>query len=179
MITKKQVENGRQEALLLLQKANIKFTEEEMRGIEVADFGLGNYPTEGAQIMTFLNTQKVGFKIICLFENQILPEHMHTASLGETGKEETFRGVYGNTHLFLPGDNEKNCPYPEGKGEFYTCRREKIIRPLDQITLEPDTPHWLMGGVGGCVVYSISSWARCALDPFTDPKVIRETVVID
>lgn len=179
MITKQEVERGRQEAVLLLQQANIKFTEEELHGMEITDFGLGNYPSEGAQIMTFLNTMKVGFKIICLLENQILPEHMHTASLGETGKEETFRGIYGNTHLFLPGEKEKKAPYPDGKSDFYTCRKETILQPLDQITLEPDIPHWLMGGVGGCVVYSISSWARCALDPFSDPNVIRETVVID
>ena len=179
MITKRQVEKGRQEAVRLLEKANIKYTEKELCEMEVTDFGLANYPAEGAQILTFLNTQKVGFKVICLMENQILPEHMHTASLGETGKEETFRGLYGDTHLFLPGDDGRDYPYPDGKGDFYTCRREKIIRPQDQITLDPDIPHWIMGGVGGCVVYSISSWARCALDPFTDPNVVRETIIID
>lgn len=165
----------------LLDKANILYTLEELEQAEVTDFGLGNYPCEGAQIITFLNTHKVGCKVICLLDGQILPEHMHTASLGEEGKEETFRSAFGLTRLFLPGTDTDtdNAPFPKGMDAVYTCRKEIALKPPDQITVPHDTPHWLMGGAGGCVVFSISSWARCALDPFTNPDIVRETVIID
>ena len=177
MITRRQYEEGSAAAARLLAAAGIPFSPEELAGIEVTDFGLGNYPAEGAQIITFLNTRKVGYKVICLLEGQALPEHRHTASLGEEGKEEPFRAAFGATRLFVPGDGPAPCPL--GKEAVYTCRREVALAPPQQITLPPDTPHWLLGGPGGCVVYSLSSWARCALDHFTDPAVVRETVVTD
>lgn len=174
MITKQQYDEGVAAAVKLLTEAGIAYTQDELAGLEVTDFGLGNYPHEGAQIITFLNTKKVGFKAICLLEGQVLPEHMHTASLGEEGKEETFRAVLRSTRLFVPGTGSDSAPFPAGKDAFYTCRKEALLTPPEQLTLPADTPHWLAGGPGGCVVYSISSWARCALDPFTDPNVIRK-----
>ena len=176
MITKEQVTAGRRIAKELIEKSGLQVTAKEMDGLEVADFGLENYPKEGAQIVSLLDTKKVGYKAICLSEGQILPEHMHTASLGEEGKEETFRVVYGILRLFVPGE-QGDVPCPVGKEQYYTCRKELRLGQTDQVTLPPDTPHWLMGGEGGCVVLSISSWARCTLDPFTDPNVIRETVI--
>ena len=179
MITREQVNAGRRVAGELIEKSGLHVTDKEMDNLEVADFGLENYPEEGAQIITFLDTKKVGYKAICLSEGQTLPEHMHTASLGEEGKEETFRVVYGVLRLFVPGDDQGDIPCPRGKEQYYTCRKELRLTRAEQVTLPPDTPHWFMGGEGGCVVLSISSWARCALDPFTDPNVIRETVVRD
>ena len=173
MIAKEQLDEGRLAAMELVKKSGFLVSGKELAEMEVTDFGLNNYPKEGAQIITFLNTKKVGYKAICLMEGQVLPEHRHTASLGEEGKEETFRVVYGILRLFVPGMGEGQNPCPAGKEKHYTCRKELELGPADQITLEPDTPHWLMGGKGGCVVLSISSWARCAMDPFTDPNVVR------
>ena len=206
MITKEQFNFGREAAIALLHKAGVGVTELELDGMDVADFGLNNYPAEGAQIITLLDTKKVNCKIICLMEGQVLPEHMHTASLGEEGKEETFRVIYGTLHLFLPGEagSEIIQPHavrysdnsvknstgfvpiasapgfrpPAGKERFYTCRRELILGPLGQTTVDHDTPHWFAGGEGGCALYTFSSWARDAYDPFTDPNVVRKTVVI-
>jgi len=178
MITQAQYREGLEFTLDMLSKANIAISSNEIKEIEVTDFGLGNYPLEGAQIVTLLNTHKVGFKIICLMEGQYLPEHMHTASLGEEGKEETLRAIYGTARVFIPAEVILQIPrLPVGKELFYTSRHEVALNPPEQLTILPDTPHWILGGCGGCVVYSVSSWARCALDPFTDPTVVRETVV--
>jgi len=187
MINKAQLKTGQATARDLIKKSGLLVTEAEFAEMEVADFGLNNYPTEGAQIITFLNTEKVGYKAICLAKRQSLPEHWHTASLGEEGKEESFRVVYGNLRLFVPDDHKiewpniktwtpKELPCPAGKQQFYTCNKELKLAQAEQVTLPPGVPHWFMADEGGCVVLSISSWARCALDPFTDPNVIRETV---
>jgi len=180
MITKKQVLMGRDAASVLMEKACVAMSLQERDDMEVTDFGLENYPAEGAQIITFINSQKVCFKAICLMEGQILPEHTHTACLGEEGKEESFRVVYGNLRLFVPGETAGvvSC-VPKDKEAFYTCRKEILMRSPQQVTLKADTPHWLMGGEGGCVVYTVSSWARDALDPFTNPNVVRQAIISD
>jgi D-lyxose ketol-isomerase len=53
------------------------------------------------------------------------------------------------------------------------------MKPGDQLVLEPGTPHWFQAGPEGAVVYSFSTPARDNLDTFTDPSVVRKTVVAD
>jgi D-lyxose ketol-isomerase len=184
IITQNQVREGFEAAAEQLRKAGIAVSPDELLLMEVTDFGLENYPAEGAQIITLLNTGKVGFKIIYLSEGQILPEHMHVASLGEEGKEETFRVICGTLHLFVPD----SLPLPDtlraragtipsaSLPPYCTCTKELSLQSPDQITLGHDTRHWLRGGKGGCLTYSISSWARCEFDVFTNPNVKRKTV---
>ena len=183
MMTRKQVEEGRKIAEEMIKKSGIIVTQKEIESMDVADFGLENYPTEGAQIITLLDTKKVGLKIICLMEGQVLPEHKHITTFGEEGKEETFRVVSGTLRLFVPGESNvsygSKTPWPEGKDEYYTCRKELVLNPTDQVTLPPGTSHWFMGGAGGCVTYTISSWDRSDFDPFTDPNAVRKTVIVD
>lgn len=178
MIRRSQVEEGKKQALLLLQKAQVLIDENELNTIDVADFGLQNYPQEGAQMITLLNTERVALKLICLLPGQTLPEHWHTAVGDDAGKEETFRVLYGTLRLYLPGnDTIQEGTMPKGKSVYYTCRKEQILRPPQQLTLSPGIKHWLQGGKEGCVVCSISSAAHCALDPFTDPNVQRITKI--
>ena len=66
MIYRSQVEQGREYTRKMLEKAGVLASEEEIESMEVGDFGLSNWPTEGAQIVTFVNTDRVGFKLICL-----------------------------------------------------------------------------------------------------------------
>lgn len=179
MIFRSQVNWGCERMIEKMKLAQIKVSDYEIENIEVTDFGLNNYPAEGAQIITFVNTRKVGFKIIHLLPGQILPEHMHTASLGEEGKEESFRMIWGQMSLYLPDSILSDNILQDGNTDWYTCKKEKIMLPPETITIQHDIKHWLKGGPSGCLVYSISSWARCALDPFTNPKVTRVTKIVE
>jgi D-lyxose ketol-isomerase len=71
------------------------------------------------------------------------------------GKEETFRCRRGTVHLHV-----------EGKDEL-------VLRPGDQYTIPPDTPHWFRGGGEGAVVSEFSTQSRDELDIFTDPRIRR------
>jgi len=158
----------------MLAQAGVNTSDKEWAEMEVGDFGLGNWPLEGAQIVTFVNTAKVGFKVICLLPGQTLPEHWHTGEGTYPGKEETLRVLAGTLELGLPG--ESNLPaerIPAGKPASYTCRHTILLKAPGQITLQPGTKHWLRGGGDGAVVYSLSTLATCARDPFTDPEVRR------
>ena len=43
--------------------------------------------------------------------------------------------------------------------------------------IEPGTRHWFRPGDEGAVFYTISTTARDLSDPFTDPGVVRVTVI--
>lgn len=180
MIKRSEVETGREAAVDLLKKAHIMLSDAERMSLEVADFGLTNWPAEGSQIATIVNTDRIGLKLICLLPGQTLPEHWHTA-IGDTpGKEETLRVAYGTLRLYLPGvEMILEGRIPEGKEPVYTCRNEVILRAPEQITLIPGTKHWMQGGAEGTVVYSISSAATCPLDPFTDPTIKRMPEIME
>lgn len=180
MISKHDRHTGQQEAAALFEKAGVALSESEIDEIEVADFGLSDFRVEGAQIATFADTQRVGFKVICLLPNQTLPEHWHTAFGDNPGKEETIRVLYGTFRLYLPGgDGPHEGFVPHSKQAMYTCRNEIIMRPTQQQYLPPGTKHWFQAGAEGAVVYSISSQASCPLDPFTDPNIVRVTKICD
>jgi D-lyxose ketol-isomerase len=180
MLTKAQYKNAQQRAAAMIQKAGIKIKEEEIAKISVADFGISNLEIEGAQILTFFATDRVSAKVIALFPGQTLPEHWHPPVENDPGKQEIIRVVDGTIYFYIPGeDNLKAAKIPEGKDDFYTCRHEIVMKMGDQLILEPGTRHWFQAGVEGAVVYSFSTCVRDALDGFTDPGVVRETVIAD
>lgn len=178
MLHKTEVAEAKRLSQALFQKAGFAISQLEMDNLEVADFGLGEYRCEGSQIITIVSTNRVGFKVICLLPNQTLPEHWHTDYNGVEGKEETLRVIYGSLFLYLPGVSSiKSGFIPRNKEECYTSRKEILMNVTDQITLEPGIKHWLQGGKEGAVVLSISSMATCAMDPFSDPNIIRKPIV--
>lgn len=181
MIYRSQVEAGRAYTREMLAKAGVQASEQEIAAMEVGDFGLSNWPQEGAQIVTFVNTDRVGFKLICLMPDQTLPEHWHTAVEGDAlGKEEILRVLYGTLRLGLPGnDGLTESHIPAGKEACYSCRTEKLMHAGEQILLSPGIKHWLQGGAEGAVLYSISSAAHCQLDPFTDPTIVRVAKIVE
>jgi D-lyxose ketol-isomerase len=82
--------------------------------------------------------------------------------------------------VLFPGENTlKTAIIPSGKERFYTCRHEVVMEEGDQLILEPGTKHWFQAGAEGAVMYSFSTCVRDVLDGFTDPEVVRETVVVD
>lgn len=180
MITRAEYQNAQKRAAVMIRNSGIGIKEEEIARISVTDFGLSNLTAEGAQILTFISTDRVAVKVIVLFPNQTLPEHWHLPVEDDPGKQETIRAVDGVLYIGIPGeDNLKSATIPAGKDDFYTCRHEISMQPGDQLTLDPGTKHWFQAGAKGVVMYSFSTCARDNLDRFSDPKVVRETVIAD
>ncbi len=180
MLRRAQVREAQARAAAMMRDAGVVFTPEEANAIAVADFGLSRLEIEGAQILTFFNSERVSAKVIALFPGQTLPEHWHPPVGNDPGKEETLRVIAGTLYVGLPGEGcVRHALQPAGKEDCYTCRHEIVMAPADQITLEPGVPHWMQAGSEGAVLYSFSTCARDILDGFTDPNVVRETQIID
>lgn len=180
MLTKTEHKNAQERAAAMIQNAGIRIKKEEMAEIAVADFGLSHLEVEGAQILTFFSTDRVSAKVIALFPRQTLPEHWHPPVKHDPGKQEIIRVIDGTACFYIPGkDTLKSATIPAGKRGVYTCRHEVLMKEGDQLILEPGTKHWFQAGEEGSVMYSFSTCVRDALDGFTDPQVVRETVVVD
>lgn len=167
--------------LHFLQSAGIILTEEEIQHIEIATFGLPDYPLSGLQLLTYINSQRYCAKELVLFPRQTCPEHIHPPFAGTPGKQETFRCRWGEVYLFVddpaltPNDasGEPVCLVPEGSEAWYTCYHYIRLCPGEQYTIAPNTRHWFQAGESGAVVSEFSSESRDELDIFTDPRVNR------
>lgn len=172
---------ARLRTLALLEQAGIILTEVEKKRIEIATFGLADYPVSGLQLLTYINSPGYCAKEMVLFPQQTCPEHLHPPFAGSFGKQETFRCRWGEVYLFvddesLPDNNvggKPVCSVPEDGEKWYTCHRHILLRPGDQYTIGPNTRHWFQAGERGAVVSEFSSTSRDELDIFTDPRVDR------
>lgn len=170
-----------QRTLEFLQQAGMVLTDDERQRIEIASFGLPDYPISGLQLLTYVNSPRYCAKELVLFPQQTCPEHLHPPFDGTPGKQETFRCRWGEVYLFVDDDNltpnDANgapvCTVPEGAEEWYTCTRYILLRPGEQYTIQPNTRHWFQAGAEGAVVSEFSSESRDELDVFTDPRVNR------
>lgn len=168
---------ARKKTAEMIRVAGIKITEKEEPGIVVNDFELGDLASEGAQILEWLNTKRVGIRLIALLPFQTLPEHYHRATADEPGKEETIRVASGTLYVYVPGEeNIKNGFIPEGREEYYTVRHEVVMKTGDQITLEPGTRHWFQAGSDGTVMYTFTSQAKDGHNIFTNPGTVKGCV---
>jgi D-lyxose ketol-isomerase len=180
MITRAQQKEFRLLAADMLGKAGFPLTEKERDSIAVADFGLSNVRQQGAQILTLFETERISAKLIVLLPAQILPEHWHPPVGDDPGKEEILRGYWGRTHYFEQGEGEIDPSLiPEDKMHCFTASKRIDLLPADQIIIAPGTKHWMQGGPEGGIVISFSTCVRDILDQFTDPAIVRTTVVID
>ena len=181
MIKRAEQESARKRAVELLKRAGIVARQDELEQIEVADMGLGELEQSGVQILTLVDTDQIAAKVLVLFPHQTEPEHTHPRWGDYPGKEETIRCEWGELYLYAPGEptqNPKRHP-PEHRRHTYTVWHEYVLRPGEQVTLQPNTPHWFQGGPEGAVIWSFSTKAIDVEDMFTDPDVRRETVVVD
>ena len=181
MIGREAYEAARDATLKMFREAGIALTPEETEQIEVADFGLGELRRTGLQLLTYINTERVCAKELVLFPGQTCPEHYHPPVVGEPGKEETFRCRAGEVYLYVPGDpatNPKAKP-PAGDEACYTVWHEIVLRPGEQYTLLPATPHWFQAGPEGAIVSEFSTTSRDESDLFTDPRIQRLPEVAD
>lgn len=176
MIRRSQVRELQQQAVRLLGQAGIRLSAQERGRIEVADFGLGRPEREGAQIFTFVQTDRYAAKVITLLPGQTLPEHWHPPVGDDPGKQETVRVAWGTLYMGLAGPPVAlRAAIPAGKEGVYSLRHEVVLGPAGSRTFQPGEKHWFQGGPEGVVVYSFSSVVRDALDGFTDPAVERIT----
>ncbi len=178
MLTENEIKKAKIKAKEMMIKAGINIGENELDKIEVADFGLSNLDKEGAQIFTFVNTERIGAKVIALFPKQTLPEHWHPPVEDDPGKEEIIRVIQGEVRAYIPGENSLNKGFiPDNKESCYTSRNEIIMKEREQIILSPGTKHWFQAGDEGAVLYSFSTTVRDIRDRFSDPEIDRITKV--
>lgn len=179
MISLGELESAQKEAVGYLERAGIVLTEAEKGQIEVADFGLGELRLTGLQLVVYVNTERCCAKELVLFPRQTCPEHRHPPVEGEPGKEETFRCRWGRVLLYVEGEPtpDPQARVPEGREAAYTVWHEVELRPGQQYTILPDTLHWFQAGDEGAVVSEFSTRSRDESDIFTDPAILRETIL--
>lgn len=180
MVTKEQQRSAQKRAAEMIRAAGIQITDKEAKGVEVVDFGLNNIEKEGVQVCTLVQTERISIKILVLFPNQTEPEHWHPPVGNDPGKEETVRVISGTVYFYIPGENTfKEGFIVNGKEDCYTMRNEIIMKPCNQIILQPNEKHWFQAKEEGAVMYSFSTIARDALDKFTDLDIVRITQIRD
>lgn len=161
----------------MLDRAGIVITEEEFKGIEVIDLGLGIPEKIGDQIVVYVNNEKYCAKELIHFPYQITPEHWHPPlkEYNYPGKMETFRCRWGEVYLYVEGAPAANpkAKVPEERKQYFTVWHEIVLRPGEQYTIPPNTKHWFQGGPEGCIVSEFSSTSYDEYDAFTDPDIIR------
>jgi len=180
MITRAEQRRARKRAAQMIRESGIRVNEEEADKIEVVDFGLSHLEIEGVQVLTLVQTERISVKVLVLLPNQTEPEHWHPPVGEDPGKEETIRVVSGTVCFYVQGENTFNQGFlVKDKQKYYTMMHEIILKPGDQITLQPGEKHWFQAHEDGAVMYGFSTVARDALDQFTDPDIVRIVKVVD
>lgn len=178
MILRQEFEEVCQRSLEMIEAAGIPLTEQDKTKITAADFGLSRLQEEGVQILTLFETDRIAGKILVLFPFQTEPEHWHPSVGEDPGKEEIIRAISGELYFYIPGeDNMKEGFIVEGKEACYTMRNEVVMEPGDQLVLPAGTKHWFQAGKSGAVMYSFSTKVRDTLDQFSDPDIVRDTLI--
>ena len=180
MIPKAQYLAARARAAAMMREAGVVVSDKEVEEMDVTDFGLSRLETEGAQITALVGTDKIAARVIVLFPHQTEPEHWHIPVGSFPGKEETLRVIKGTLLLYTPGeDNIAIGHIPADRDKYYTARHEMIMKPCDTITLPAGTKHWFQATNEGVVFYTISTTAVDAADPWSDPNIVRKSVIGD
>ena len=181
MIRRSEAEHAREVASELLAQTGIAVRQSELQGMQVADFGLSRLAVAGVQIVTLVDTDHVAVKLLILTPHQTEPEHWHPEIGDYPGKEETVRCEWGELYLYGPGTrtaHPRGHP-PADRLGTYTVWHEYVLHPSDQVTVQPGERHWFQAGPQGAVVWTFSTKAVDVADQFTDPEIVRETVMVD
>ena len=175
MITRSEYDATIERATAMLKRAGIVITGEERERLEVADFGLNELEKTGLEVLTYVNTDRVCAKEIVMFPHQTCPEHWHPTKGQKLSKEETFRCRWGTVYLYIAGEPTPNpaCLPPAGSEAHYKSRHQVVLKPGEQYTLFPDTPHWFQAGPEGAIVSEFSTRSTDDEDRFTDPRIKR------
>jgi D-lyxose ketol-isomerase len=176
-VKKSDVEKYTNAALEYYDKAHIVLTDEEKARIEIADFGLNRVEEVGLELLTYVNTPRVCTKEMVLLPGQTCPEHKHVPTAGLEGKEETFRCRWGEVYLYVAGEGTPDGIAAALPPSDVTVFHEVILRPGEQYNIYPGTLHWFQGGPEGAVISEFSTRSTDETDVFTDPTIVRATVI--
>ncbi|MFH1086769.1 MAG: D-lyxose/D-mannose family sugar isomerase [Chloroflexota bacterium] len=181
MITRRERDEAIAYAWELCQRTGLPLRPEERAKIEVADMGLSELQQSGLMILTLLATQEIAVKLIALYPWQACPQHRHPRVGDYPGKEEIFRGLWGECYAYVPGEPTPNprARPPEHRRPYYTVWHEVGLAPGVQHYSPTNDWHWFQAGPQGAVIWSFSSRPSDYEDDFTDPAVRRRTVVVD
>ena len=179
MLTKQQYEEYVNRALEYYEKAHIVLTEQEKNSVEVVDWGLNEVETNGLEIITYINTDRVCAKEMVLFPGQTCAEHWHVDTNGMQGKEETFRCRYGKVYLYVPGEGNKEDIQARIPETDVSVFHEIVLNPGDQYTIMPETWHWFQASEEGAVISEFSTKSTDETDQFTDKRLVREPQIDD
>jgi D-lyxose ketol-isomerase len=165
----------------MLEQAGIALTDDERGRVEVAGFGLDNFDREGLALLTYINNDRYCAKELVLSPYQTCPEHLHPPVGADPGKQETFRCRWGLVYLYVEGEPAQtvSARLPVGSEAYYTVFHEIVLEPGAQYTIPPGTKHWFQGGPEGAIVSEFSSTSRDEYDIFTDPRIVREPVIVE
>ncbi len=164
-------------ALEYFEKAGIVLTEAEKNSVEVADFGKNDVNKVGLQLVVYINTDRVCAKEMVLLPGQTCPEHKHIPSAVADGKEETFRCRYGEVYLYVAGEKNTEAIKATVPPSDVTVFHEVVLKPGEQYTIWPETLHWFQAGPEGAVISEFSTRSTDETDVFTDPGIVRATVI--
>ncbi|MEC0268984.1 D-lyxose/D-mannose family sugar isomerase [Paenibacillus anseongense] len=176
-----EVSQAQERAAQMLETNGIVMTEEEIRHIEVAGFGLGQLDVQGLELVTYVNTDRYCAKELVLFPRQTCPEHLHPPVGEDPGKMETFRCRSGKVFLYVEGEAaiSLKATIPVGSEAYYSVFHEIELHPGEQYTINPGIKHWFQAGDDGAVVSEFSSTSRDEYDLFTDPRIARVPLIED
>ncbi|GDY11478.1 hypothetical protein LBMAG53_03550 [Planctomycetota bacterium] len=170
----------RSAAAAAMRAAGLVLRDDEAAAVEIADFGLDQFERYGLAIHVYVNTDRVCGKELVMLPGQMCPEHRHPPIDGDPGKEETFRCRQGEVFLYLPGHKQGSGEreaalrhVDPAKHAVHTMYKLVHLKPGDQWTLKPNTPHWFAAGPNGAVVSEFSTRSRDEADIFTDPAIVR------
>ncbi len=79
----------------------------------------------------------------------------------------------------LDGTGLELVVYVNTDQDTYNVWHEIVLKPGEQYTLPPNTPHWFQAGDEGAVVSEFSTKSRDESDIFMDPEIQRAPKVSD
>lgn len=181
MIRRSELARAQKQAVEILANVGVVLRPDELEKIEAADFGLSELWISGVQILTLVDTEYIAVKLLVMFPGQTEPEHLHPPRGRDPGKEETIRCEWGEVYVYGPGEPSPTpaCMPPEHRRHTYNVWKEYHLLPGQQVTFQPNTPHWFQAGDQGCVIWSFSTKAVDISDIFTDTDIDRATVIED